>query len=63
MGIQNYIELELVKPLIPAFKEARAIRARIKAGEKCKGANKATKDAICAVFDMAADCGYCDIFQ
>lgn len=62
-GLQNYIEVEVVKPLIPAFKEAKSIQARADARTKCLSANKAAKDAICAAFDMAADCGLCDAFQ
>ena len=62
-GLQNYIEVEVVKPLIPAFKEAKSIQARAAARTKCLSANKAQKDAICAAFDMAADCGLCDAFQ
>lgn len=63
IGLQNFIEVEVVKPLIPLFNEARGIRARETARKKCLNANKATADAICAVFDMAADCDLCDAFK
>lgn len=62
-GLGNFMENELVKPLLPAFKEAKSRQAGAVAAQACKDANKAGKDAICAAFGMAADCGFCDVYQ
>ena len=63
VGLQNYIENELIKINIPSFEEELARRSLLKLAAECKAANQAGKDAVCTRNNLSVGCGICLAFQ